>query len=204
MILCDREIAECVRKYKMINPFISKQIKSEHVRGHPKMTPEKRRCISYGLSSYGYDLRLSSKVFEVFRHLPGQIVNPKNFNPSNLEKTPLLRDKYGDFFILPAHSYGLGVSIECFNMPANVASICLGKSTYARSAVLVNMTPIEPGFKGHLVIEISNGSAADVRVYANEGIAQVLFFQGELPTVSYVDRNGKYQNQLEEITYSKV
>jgi dCTP deaminase len=168
------------------------------------MSSQVRKAISYGLSSYGYDIRLSSKEFKIFRHIPGTIVNPKNFNSQNLESVELQQDKWGDFFIIPAHSYGLGVAIEKLQMPPNLTAICIGKSTYARAGLIANLTPVEASWIGHLTIEISNSSSADCRVYANEGIAQLLFFQGEECAVNYESRQGKYQNQPEEIVLPLV
>jgi dCTP deaminase len=162
------------------------------------------RVISYGLSSYGYDLRLSSREFRVFRHIPGTIVDPKNFNPANLEPAELHEDKQGCYFILPAHSYGLGVALERLEVPENVTVICIGKSTYARIGLIANLTPAEAGWRGHLTLEFSNSSSADCRVYANEGIVQLLFFEGEPCAVSYHTRKGKYQDQVEAVTLAKV
>jgi dCTP deaminase len=110
----------------------------------------------------------------------------------------------GDYFILPAHSYGLGVALEHLVMPPNVTAICLGKSTYARMGVIANMTPAEAGWQGHLTLEFSNSSGADCRLYANEGICQLLFFEGEPCDVSYANRAGKYQGQSEEVTLARV
>lgn len=178
----------------MIQPFCPELIRSgtEH------------KLISYGLSSYGYDLRLSSTDFRVFRHIPGTIVDPKNFNPANLETGELHTDKDGSYFILPAHSYGLGVAMERLEVPDNVTVICIGKSTYARCGIIANLTPAEAGWQGHLTLELSNSSSADCRIYVNEGIVQLLFFEGDPCAVTYADRNGKYQNQSEEVTLSKV
>ena len=117
---------------------------------------EPRAVLSYGLSSFGYDIRLSPKDFRVFRHVPGTIVNPKQFNPRNLEQVPLLSDEYGDYFIIPAHSYALGVAMEYLEVPDNITVICLGKSTYARCGIIANLTPAEAGWKGHLTLEFSN------------------------------------------------
>jgi dCTP deaminase len=162
------------------------------------------RVISYGLSSYGYDLRLSPNEFRVFRHIPGTIVDPKNFNPDNLEPGALHTDAQGSYFILPAHSYGLGVALERLEVPDNVSVICIGKSTYARIGLIANLTPAEAGWCGHLTLEFSNSSSADCRIYASEGIVQLLFFEGEPCNVSYADRKGKYQDQSEVVTLAKV
>ena len=162
------------------------------------------KVISYGLSSYGYDLRLSPNEFRVFRHVPGTIVNPKNFNPDNLEPAALHTDQYGSYFILPAHSYGLGVALERLAVPDNVSVICIGKSTYARIGLIANLTPAEAGWRGHLTLEFSNSSSADCRIYASEGIVQLLFFEGEPCNVSYADRQGKYQDQSEMVTLARI
>ena len=162
------------------------------------------KVISYGLSSYGYDLRLSPNEFRVFRHVPGTIVDPKNFNPDNLEPAALHTDQHGSYFILPAHSYGLGVALERLEVPNNVSVICIGKSTYARIGLIANLTPAEAGWRGHLTLEFSNSSSADCRIYASEGIVQLLFFEGEPCNVSYADRQGKYQDQSEVVTLARI
>ncbi|ATW59337.1 dCTP deaminase [Aphanizomenon phage vB_AphaS-CL131] len=131
MILNDAEITELAIN-GMITPFQIQLIGEVSVHGHAEMPGQIRKVISYGLSSYGYDIRLSSKEFKVFKHIPGTIVNPKNFNPDNLESVKLQHDSWGDYFIIPAHSYGLGVAIERLEMPPNLTAICIGKSTYAR------------------------------------------------------------------------
>ena len=162
------------------------------------------RVLSYGCSSYGYDLRLSPVEFQVFRHVPGTIMNPKRFNPANLEPVPLHCDQDGEYFILPAHSYGLGVALERLKIPANVTCLFIGKSTYARMGVIANLTPAEARWEGHLTLEFSNSSGADCRIYANEGIVQALFFEGEPCAVTYHDRAGKYQNQGHSVVTAKV
>jgi len=160
--------------------------------------------ISYGLSSFGYDIRLSPVEFRIFRHIPGTVVDPKNFNPENLEPTQLHQDQQGDYFILPGHSYGLGVALERIEVPENVTVLCIGKSTYARAGIIANLTPAEAGWRGHLTLEVSNSSPADCRIYANEGIVQLLFFESELCSVTYEQRKGKYQDQPEKVVFSKV
>lgn len=159
----------------------------------------RRRVLSFGCSSYGYDLRLSSKEFLIFRHVPGTVMNPKHFNPANLEPVALEHDQDGAYFILPAHSYGLGVALEKLKVPNNITVICLGKSTYARLGIIVNTTPAEASWEGHLTLEFSNSSGADCRVYAEEGVCQLLFLEGEPCDVTYQDRNGKYQGQPERV-----
>ena len=182
----------------MIKPFQSNLVR--HLEPDNKQKP----VLSYGCSSYGYDLRLSSKEFLIFRHIPGTVMNPKKFNPNNLEKTVLHHDNDGDFFILPAHSYGLGVALEKMKVPENITVICIGKSTYARLGIIVNTTPAEAGWEGHLTLEFSNSSGADCRIYANEGICQLLFFEGDPCSTTYEYRRGKYQNQPEKVTLAKI
>ncbi|NEP10376.1 MAG: dCTP deaminase [Symploca sp. SIO2C1] len=160
--------------------------------------------ISYGLSSYGYDVRLSPLEFRVFRHIPGTVVDPKNFNPNNLEPVQLHTDVNGSYFILPAHSYGLGVALERLEVPEDISVLCIGKSTYARVGLIANLTPAEAGWRGHLTLEFSNSSSADCRIYANEGVVQLLFLSGNPCSVSYEKRRGKYQDQPETVVFSKV
>jgi len=182
----------------MINPFQSNLVR------HLEPDNQQKPVLSYGCSSYGYDLRLSSKEFLIFRHIPGTVMNPKKFNPNNLEKTVLHHDDDGDFFILPAHSYGLGVALEKMRVPENITVICIGKSTYARLGIIVNTTPAEAGWEGHLTLEFSNSSGADCRIYAEEGICQLLFFEVDPCSTTYEDRRGKYQNQPEKVTLAKI
>jgi len=182
----------------MIKPFQSNLVR--HLEPGSKQKP----VLSYGCSSYGYDLRLSSKEFLIFRHIPGTVMNPKKFNPNNLEKTVLHHDNDGDFFILPAHSYGLGVALEKMKVPKNITVICIGKSTYARLGIIVNTTPAEAGWEGHLTLEFSNSSGADCRIYAEEGSCQLLFFEGDPCSTTYEGRRGKYQNQPERVTLAKI
>lgn len=162
------------------------------------------KVLSYGCSSYGYDIRLSPADFRVFQHVPGTIMDPKAFNPDNLRNVDLHGDERGRYFVLPAHSYGLGVALEKISVPPNVTVICLGKSTYARMGVIANMTPAEAGWRGHLTLEFSNSSGADCKLYANEGICQLLFFEGDPCSVSYEDRSGKYQDQDHQVTLATV
>lgn len=163
-----------------------------------------RPVISYGLSSYGYDIRLSPAEFRIFRHIPGTVVDPKNFSSANLEPATLHHDESGDYFILPAHSYGLGVALEKLIVPDNITVVCIGKSTYARCGIIANLTPAEAAWRGHLTLEFSNSSSADCRIYANEGIVQLLFLEGEPCQVSYETRQGKYQDQDEKVTLARV
>ena len=200
MILNDAQIIELAAQ-GMITPFQVKLIREADIQS---VYNYKRGVISYGLSSYGYDIRLSRREFKVFRHIPGTIINPKDFNPDNLESMELQEDKWGEFFIIPARSYGLGVAVEKLQMPPNLTAICIGKSTYARAGLIANLTPVEASWRGHLTIEISNSSSTDCRIYANEGIAQLLFLQGEPCTTSYEDRSGKYQDQPQEIVLARM
>lgn len=216
MILSDKEIFELAQQ-GMITPFVGssvREVKSAEDYIYPeKVAPQAKekvgtnnKVISYGLSSYGYDIRLSPKEFKIFRHIPGTVINPKRFNPNNLEIVECHEDKDGKFFIIPGHSYGLGVAIERLHLPPNITAICLGKSTYARTALIANVTPAEAGWTGHLTLEFSNSCPADMRVYANEGIVQLLFLRGEPCQTPYNDRSGggKYQGQSEVITEAKV
>lgn len=182
----------------MIEPFVGKL-----VREVPE-DEETRRVLSFGCSSYGYDLRLSPAEFLVFRHVPGTVMDPKRFNHANLEEAPLHQDEMGAYFVLPAHSYGLGVAMEKLRMPTNVTGVCLGKSTYARLGIILNATPAEAGWQGHLTLEFSNSSGADCRIYAEEGVCQVLFFEGEPCETTYACRSGKYQGQPERVIAARV
>jgi dCTP deaminase len=146
--------------------------------------------ISYGLSSYGYDMRVADE-FKVFTNVYNEVVDPKNFSPQSFV------DMKTDICVIPPNSFALARSIEYFRIPRKVLCICLGKSTYARAGLVVNITPFEPGWEGFVTLEISNTTPLPARVYANEGIAQVLFFEAdEECEVSYADRKGKYQAQV--------
>ena len=163
-----------------------------------------RRVLSYGCSSYGYDLRLSPAQFLLFRHVPGTVMDPKAFREDNLEPAILHHTPTGSYFILPGHSYGLGVALERLHIPDNITCIFLGKSTYARLGVIANTTPGEAGWRGHLTLEFSNSSSADCKIYVNEGIVQALFLEGEPCEVTYEDRAGKYQNQEHRVITARV
>lgn len=178
----------------MIRPFVPTIVREDF----------KGKRISYGCSSFGYDIRLSPKEFKIFRHIPGTVIDPKNFNPANLELAELHEDESSQFFILPGHSYGLGVALEYLDVPTDITVLCLGKSTYARVGLIANLTPAEAGWRGHLTLEFSNGSSADCRIYANEGVVQLLFMEGDPCEVSYADRQGKYQDQSEAIVVARV
>ena len=194
MILNDQHISR-LSQSGMIQPFESTLIRN---------TESGINVLSYGLSSFGYDLRLSPCEFKVFRHIPGTVVDPKNFQSDNLEHVALQNDMTGSYFILPARSYGLGVAVEKLSLPSDVTAICVGKSTYARCGIIANVTPAEAGWSGHLTLEFSNSSAADCRIYADEGIVQMLFFQGDTCITSYPKRVGKYQGQEQHITLPKI
>jgi len=193
MLKNDKWILEQAEK-GMIEPFECSSVRQV----------ENRRVISYGLSSYGYDLRLAPTDFRVFRHIPGTVVNPKRFNPDNLEVVPLQTDDDGSFFIIPANSYALGVSLERLRIPGNITVICIGKSTMARCGIIANITPAEASWEGYLTLEFSNASSADCRIYASEGVLQLLFLEGEPCQTTYADRLGKYQDQAQIVTLAKV
>ncbi|WP_272065360.1 dCTP deaminase [Oscillatoria sp. CS-180] len=193
MLKNDRWIVEQARQ-GMIDPFEDTSIRKL----------DDRHVISYGLSSYGYDLRLAPNDFRVFRHIPGTVVNPKRFNPENLESVSLQHDVDGSFFIIPANSYALGVSLERLRIPPNITVICIGKSTMARCGIIANITPAEASWEGYLTLEFSNASSADCRIYANEGVLQLLFIEGEPCRTTYAGRAGKYQNQLQRVTLAKA
>lgn len=164
-----------------------------------------REGLSYGCGSFGYDIRLSSGDFRIFKHIPGSVVDPLDFRPEHLQSVPLMQGENGKYFILPAHTYGLGVAMERITVPKNITVICVGKSTYARCGIIANITPAEAGWKGNLTLEFSNSSGDDVKIYANKGIVQLLFLEGDICEVSYDDREGggKYQNQGEMITLAR-
>ena len=189
-ILADHEIDELCTGDNVISPMIH-DFHSEQVKDHRGI-----KRISYGLSSHGYDVRLAGQV-QIFSNLAAALIDPKAFVPEQTLTTAAVhRDHSGEYFILPPHSYALGYTKETFNIPRDIMVICVGKSTYARCGIHVNVTPIEAGFKGQVVIEISNATPLPARIYLDEGIAQFLFFRGESCDTSYADRNGKYQNQL--------
>ena len=209
MLLSDIEIRRLAGE-GMIEPYVDhlvRQVEEERTwREGPRTitTSGVHRVLSFGASSYGYDLRLSPVEFMIFRHVPGTVVDPKAFNAANLEAAELHRDGHGDFFVLPAHSYGLGVALERLALPEDVTALFIGKSSYARCGVVANLTPGEAGWRGHLTLEFSNSSGADVRLYANEGIVQALFLRGEPCSTSYEDRSGKYQDQPAKVVTAVV
>ncbi|MEK7363655.1 MAG: dCTP deaminase [candidate division NC10 bacterium] len=175
MIKSDRWIKQMALDKAMIAPFEERQVR--------------KGVISYGLSSYGYDIRISDE-FKIFTNINTTIVDPKSFDPRSFV------DFKGDVCVIPPNSFALGRSVEYFKIPRNVMTICLGKSTYARCGIITNVTPFEPEWEGFVTLEISNTTPLPARIYANEGIAQVLFFESdETCAVSYADRQGKYQGQ---------
>jgi dCTP deaminase len=181
----------------MISPFEPGKIKEIHEEVFGAAMP----AISYGTSSYGYDFTLSANDFRVFHHVPGLIVNPKRFDQRCLITAELQHDLWGKYFILPGHSYALGFLVEKQQLPPSVTALYIGKSTYARCGIIVNTTPGEAGWEGHLTVEISNSSGADVRIYADEGICQGLFFEGAPCGKPYGD--GKYQGQAAGVTVAR-
>lgn len=199
-LLSDIEIAAlCNSSNPMIEPYTPSLVRVTDYEGFD------RKVISYGQSSYGYDMRLSAKDFRIFKHQPGKIVDPKNFDERFLEKAELYDDDMGSqYFIVPAHSYGLGVTIERLDIPKDVTAMFIGKSTYARCGLIANLTPGEAGWCGHLTLEFSNSSSADMCIYANEGCIQALFFRAESCSVDYDTRQGKYQNQAAEVTLARL
>jgi dCTP deaminase len=182
-------------EHKMIDPFLPELLRETNG----------NRIISAGTSSYGYDMRLADDGFRIFSSVYGLEIDPKVFDENSLIE-PILRtaDDGAKYYLLPPHHYGLGVTVETFKMPRNVTGIALGKSTYARAGLLVNTTPLEAGWTGRLVVEIANLANLPLRVYVNEGIGQILFFESdENCAVSYEDRGGKYQGQT-GLTFAKV
>jgi dCTP deaminase len=178
-IKADKWIRRMALEQRMIEPFEAHQIKE--VSG--------RRVVSYGTSSYGYDIRCSTE-FKIFTNLTATIVDPKHFDEKNFV------DYRGDVCIIPPNSFALARTVEYFRIPRNVLTICLGKSTYARCGIIVNVTPLEPEWEGHVTLEFSNTTPLPARVYANEGVAQVIFLESdEICETSYRDRGGKYQGQ---------
>jgi dCTP deaminase len=191
MLLNDLQIRE-LAEAGMITPFVPEKIRKV----------DDIAAISFGASSYGYDLRLAPDQFKSFRHIPGTVINPKRFNPKNLEDDPLHTDEDGSFFIARHHSYSLAYVYDYLKIPEDITVLFIGKSTYARCGIIVNTTPAEAGWEGHLTLEISNSADADVRIYAMEGICQALFFRGEPCLKPY--GQGKYQNQAAGVTLARV
>jgi dCTP deaminase len=171
----DHWIRKMALEHKMIEPFTDKQMR--------------QGVVSYGVSSYGYDIRVADE-FKIFTNVYSAIVDPKNFDVRSMV------DFTGDVCIIPPNSFALARTVEYFRIPRNILTICVGKSTYARCGIIVNVTPFEPEWEGFVTLEISNTTPLPAKIYANEGIAQVLFFQAdEECEVSYADKKGKYQKQ---------
>ncbi len=179
-IKSDKWINRMAKEHKMIEPFVKSQVRTE----------KDNRIISYGTSSYGYDVRCA-KDFKVFTNINSTIVDPKNFDPNSFVNVS------SDVCIIPPNSFALARTVEYFRIPRNVLTICLGKSTYARCGIIVNVTPLEPEWEGHVTLEFSNTTPLPAKIYANEGVAQMLFYESDEPCeTSYADRAGKYQGQL--------
>jgi dCTP deaminase len=193
-VLADWEIKQLALEEGMIDPFVDHLVNKEG----------DRKFLSYGLSSYGYDIRLSSKQCLIFGKIQAGDCDPKDFDPDILRPTELLEDDRGQYFLLPPYGYCLGVAYERLKLPRDVTVVAVGKSTYARSGILVNITPAESGWQGYLTLEISNCTGLYNRIYANEGITQLLFYRGNPCEVSYQDRKGKYQDQPNEVVFSQV
>ena len=178
-IKSDRWIRRMALERAMISPFEPGQVRRV----------EDRRVISYGTSSYGYDVRCAPD-FKIFTNVHSAIVDPKNFDERSFV------DVCGDVCIVPPNSFALARTVEYFRIPRNVLTVCMGKSTYARCGIIVNVTPLEPEWEGHVTLEFSNTTPLPAKIYANEGVAQVLFFESdEECEISYKDRGGKYQGQ---------
>jgi dCTP deaminase len=171
----DHWIRKMAREEGMIEPFVDHQVRDG--------------VISYGVSSYGYDIRVADE-FKIFTNVFSAVVDPKNFDPKSMV------DFRGEICTIPPNSFALARTVEYFRIPRGVLTICLGKSTYARCGLIVNVTPFEPGWEGFVTLEISNTTPLPARIYAGEGIAQVLFFEGDEPCeISYAEKKGKYQHQ---------
>ena len=180
----DRWIRTMATQHGMIEPFSEGQVG--------------QGIISYGVSSYGYDIRVDRK-YKIFTNVNNSLIDPKNFDPNAFV------DYEGDFCIIPPNSFALAVTVEYFRIPRNVLTICVGKSTYARCGLIVNVTPFEPEWEGHVTLEISNTTPLPAKVYSGEGISQVLFFESdEECETSYADRKGKYQGQKREVTLPRI
>ncbi len=179
-IKSDKWIRKMSEEHGMISPFEANQVR--FVDDH--------KVISYGTSSYGYDIRCANE-FKIFTNINSTIVDPKNFDPKNFVGVN------NDFCIIPPNSFALARTVEYFKIPRNVLTVCLGKSTYARCGIIVNVTPFEPEWEGYVTLEFSNTTPLPAKIYANEGVAQVLFFESdENCETSYKDRNGKYMGQV--------
>jgi dCTP deaminase len=178
-IKSDKWIRRMAEQHNMIEPFVPDQVR----------TQDGRKIVSFGTSSYGYDIRCADE-FKIFTNINSTIVDPKNFDEKSFV------DFKGDVCIIPPNSFALARTVEYFRIPRNVLTVCLGKSTYARCGIIVNVTPFEPEWEGYVTLEFSNTTPLPAKIYANEGVAQVLFFESdEVCDVSYADRGGKYQGQ---------
>ena len=178
-IKSDKWIRRMATEHRMIEPFEPGQVRAAN--GH--------KIVSYGTSSYGYDIRCSDE-FKIFTNINSTIVDPKNFDEKSFV------DFKGDVCIIPPNSFALARTVEYFRIPRSTLVVCLGKSTYARCGIIVNVTPIEPEWRGKITLEISNTTPLPAKIYANEGIAQLIFLKGErVCAVSYADKSGKYQDQ---------
>lgn len=178
-IKSDRWIRRMAEEHGMIEPFEPGQVRYV----------DNKKVISYGTSSYGYDIRCADE-FKVFTNINSTIVDPKDFDPASFV------DVKSDVCIIPPNSFALARTVEYFRIPRNVLTVCLGKSTYARCGIIVNVTPFEPEWEGYVTLEFSNTTLLPAKIYAGEGCAQVLFFESDEPCeVSYADRGGKYQKQ---------
>ncbi len=178
-IKSDRWIRRMVEQHRMIEPFEPGQVRQAN--GH--------RIVSFGTSSYGYDMRCANE-FKIFTNINSTIVDPKNFDSNSFV------DVKADVCLIPPNSFALASTVEYFRIPRNVLTICLGKSTYARCGIIVNVTPLEPEWEGHVTLEFSNTTPLPAKVYAGEGCAQVIFIESDEPCeTSYRDRGGKYQGQ---------
>ncbi len=189
-IKSDKWIRRMAEQHGMIEPFEPNQV---------KMSADGQRLVSYGTSSYGYDIRCS-REFKLFTNLNSTIVDPKNFDPNSFVEVN------ADYCIIPPNSFALARTVEYFRIPRNVLTVCLGKSTYARCGIIVNVTPFEPEWEGYVTLEFSNTTPLPAKIYANEGCAQVLFFEADEDDVcetSYKDRGGKYQGQV-GVTLPKI
>ena len=172
----DHWIKKMALEHKMIEPFVDEQVR--------------KGTISYGVSAYGYDIRVSNE-FKVFTNIYNSVVDPKNFDDKSFVE---IND---DVCMIPPNSFALARTVEYFRIPRSVITLCVGKSTYARCGIIVNVTPFEPEWEGYVTLEISNTTPLPAKIYANEGIAQVLFFESdEVCDVSYADKKGKYQKQV--------
>ncbi len=186
-ILPDSEIIKLAEN-GMISPFVHNQVKSAQKQDNENSEPEK--IISFGTSSYGYDVRCADE-FKIFTNINSAVVDPKKFSEDSFV------DFKGDVCIIPPNSFALARTVEYFKIPRDILTICLGKSTYARCGIIVNVTPLEPEWEGHVTLEFSNTTPLPAKIYANEGIAQMLFLRAETTCdVSYRDRAGKYQGQV--------